>query len=106
VGWKGRFGFELPSVVPAVPRIDLKQAMQNVGKRVVRAERFELPTFWFVARRSIQLSYARMRTSKDYQKGPKTPSFVPPAAFLASKFFDGTPLLVRTDFHFAGQFRG
>ena len=28
--------------------------------RVVRAERFELPTFWFVARRSIQLSYARM----------------------------------------------
>jgi hypothetical protein len=28
---------------------------------VVRAERFELPTFWFVARRSIQLSYARMR---------------------------------------------
>jgi hypothetical protein len=29
--------------------------------RVVRAERFELPTFWFVARRSIQLSYARMR---------------------------------------------
>src|ERR1700733_9816828 len=29
--------------------------------RMVRAERFELPTFWFVARRSIQLSYARMR---------------------------------------------
>jgi hypothetical protein len=28
---------------------------------MVRAERFELPTFWFVARRSIQLSYARMR---------------------------------------------
>jgi hypothetical protein len=25
----------------------------------MRAERFELPTFWFVARRSIQLSYAR-----------------------------------------------
>jgi hypothetical protein len=30
-------------------------------EKVVRAERFELPTFWFVARRSIQLSYARMR---------------------------------------------
>ena len=28
---------------------------------MVRAERFELPTFWFVARRSIQLSYARKR---------------------------------------------
>ena len=27
---------------------------------VVRAERLELPTFWFEARRSIQLSYARL----------------------------------------------
>jgi hypothetical protein len=26
---------------------------------MVRPERFELPTFWFVARRSIQLSYER-----------------------------------------------
>ncbi len=41
---------------------------------MVRAERFELPTFWFVARRSIQLSYARMRTNIDYQRGAKTPS--------------------------------
>jgi hypothetical protein len=28
-------------------------------EKVVRPERFELPTFWFVARRSIQLSYER-----------------------------------------------
>ena len=28
---------------------------------MVRPERFELPASWFVARRSIQLSYGRMR---------------------------------------------
>ncbi len=43
---------------------------------MVRAERFELPTFWFVARRSIQLSYARIRTFQEYQTGGKTPSSV------------------------------
>jgi hypothetical protein len=28
----------------------------QVYEKMVRPERFELPTFWFVARRSIQLS--------------------------------------------------
>ena len=28
---------------------------------MVRPERFELPTYWFVASRSIQLSYGRIR---------------------------------------------
>lgn len=27
---------------------------------VVRQKRFELPTFWFVAKRSIQLGYGRI----------------------------------------------
>ena len=32
----------------------------GTGLSMVRPERFELPTFWFVARRSIQLSYERI----------------------------------------------
>ncbi len=39
---------------------------------VVRPERFELPTSWFVARRSIQLSYGRK------EKSTKTPSPIAP----------------------------
>jgi hypothetical protein len=41
---------------------------------MVRPERFELPTYWFVASRSIQLSYGRMR-----KRG--TLSIYPTAAF-------------------------
>jgi hypothetical protein len=33
-------------------------------KFMVRLERFELPAFWFVARRSIQLSYSRTNRTR------------------------------------------
>ncbi len=39
-------------------RAELQKASCLKGK-VVRPERVELPTFWFVAKRSIQLSYGR-----------------------------------------------
>ena len=34
---------------------------------MVRPERFELPTAWFVARYSIQLSYGRIRKAVYYE---------------------------------------
>ena len=37
-----------------------KMPILYVSEKMVRPERFELPTFWFVARRSIQLSYGRL----------------------------------------------
>jgi len=36
-------------------------AFQFSSYLMVRPERFELPAFWFVAKRSIQLSYGRLR---------------------------------------------
>jgi hypothetical protein len=69
-------------------------------KRVVRAERFELPTFWFVARRSIQLSYARMRTHIRLPNRVKNAKSQRPSP--ASKEFDGTPLLVWTNLPLPG----
>ena len=44
------------------PRIPGSRPIRKllIGKeKMARSERFELPTFWFVARRSIQLSYER-----------------------------------------------
>jgi hypothetical protein len=38
---------------------DSRPAFMTTAANMVRPERFELPAFWFVARRSIQLSYGR-----------------------------------------------
>ena len=58
-----RRGFQYPSnVYPSVYPIDL-QGLANICKplfNMARPERFELPTPWFVARYSIQLSYGRL----------------------------------------------
>jgi hypothetical protein len=40
---------------------------------MVRPERFELPTFWFVARRSIQLSYGRLIWNEMFTANEKPP---------------------------------
>src|SRR5205823_12172015 len=48
-------------------------AYSRYGRCLVRPDRFELPTFWFVARRSIQLSYGRSRPQ--YNSGVCTRSF-------------------------------
>ena len=54
---------------------------------MVRAERFELPTFWFVARRSIQLSYARRRyLLKVPKRAAKLQIFSGPARHKPAKF--------------------
>jgi hypothetical protein len=40
---------------PVAPKAEFVVLLQLL-EGMVRPERFELPTFWFVARRSIQLS--------------------------------------------------
>jgi hypothetical protein len=44
---------------PKVKRTKTPKRFIFCGKEVARPERVELPTFWFVAKRSIQLSYGR-----------------------------------------------
>jgi hypothetical protein len=48
---------------------------------VARPERVELPTFWFVARRSIQLSYGRA-ISKFYHRARESSQRVSEIASL------------------------
>jgi hypothetical protein len=57
-------GFKVPLAITPRKRRKSKakadgQVLVSVEIRMVRPERFELPAFWFVARRSIQLSYGR-----------------------------------------------
>jgi hypothetical protein len=40
-------------------------SIEKIVEDVVRPERFELPTLWFEAKCSIQLSYGRGKTKKN-----------------------------------------
>ena len=57
----------LPSPIPKRMGLKIKRATSKwLSFYLARPERFELPTFWFVARHSIQLSYGRSnRRSED-----------------------------------------
>jgi hypothetical protein len=48
---------------------------------MARPERFELPTAWFVARYSIQLSYGRMKGLELYIKMAEREGFEPSMGF-------------------------
>jgi hypothetical protein len=45
-----------PSTVSTTVAFEMTKDCLETIEKMVRPERFELPTFWFVARRSIQLS--------------------------------------------------
>ena len=45
---------------------------RNYRGKMVRPERFELPTYWFVASRSIQLSYGRTIEKYYHRVAPRT----------------------------------
>ena len=51
-------------MVQCQPQRDASVKAQLESEKVVRPERFELPTLWFEARCSIQLSYGRNRVEK------------------------------------------
>ena len=68
---------------------------------MVRPERFELPAFWFVARRSIQLSYGRMSGEKFYHAG-RIAARIPPrirSAEDASAGYDSRDTVPRIVIH-------
>ena len=58
--FRGRFRFALRFAGTIRPWPELRKYSFYWGF-MVRPDRVELPTFWFVARRSIQLSYGRTR---------------------------------------------
>jgi hypothetical protein len=66
----------LDSGYPQIPHIEQARGRPTRSKLLicmVRPERFELPTLWFEAKCSIQLSYGRAKQVSGLQKHPKLP---------------------------------
>jgi len=59
---------------------------------MVRPERVELPTFWFVAKRSIQLSYGRTKHGSPFTKNLHLKNH----AWLRWRLNNGAPGEIRT----------
>jgi hypothetical protein len=47
-------------ILELIPRFPMLRVLTDRSEELARPERFELPTSWFVAMRSIQLSYGRV----------------------------------------------
>ena len=58
---------------------------------MVRPDRVELPTFWFVARRSIQLSYGRTRWMANSSNVPSPGPLCNPARPPLANYLDILP---------------
>ena len=51
--------------------IQIRRGFLSEAPQLARSERFELPTPWFVAKYSIQMSYERVETETIHKPNPE-----------------------------------